>query len=42
MMNKSLSNYSDSTSEEAYRRLIKLTRDGMIDFKKTNKERIHL
>ena len=26
MMNKSLSNYSDSTSEEANRRLIKLTR----------------
>ena len=38
MMNKSLSNYSDSTSEEANRRLVKLTRDGMIDFKKTNKE----
>ena len=33
-MNKSLLNYSDSTSEEANRRL---TRDGMIGF-----ERIHL
>ena len=42
MMNKSLSKYSDSTSEEANKRLIKLTRDGMIGFKKTNKERIPL
>ena len=42
MMNKSLSNYLDSTLEEASRRLIKLTRDGMIGFEKTNKERIHL
>ena len=42
MINKSLSNYSDLTSEEANRKLIKLTKDGMIGFKKTNKERIHL
>ena len=42
MMNKNLSSYLDSTSEEANRSLIKLMRDGMIDFKKTNKERIHL
>ena len=33
---------SDSTSEEANTRLIKLIREGMIGFKKTNKERIHL
>ena len=42
MINKSLSNYSDLTSEEANRKLIKLTKDGMIGFKKTNKERTHL
>ena len=42
MMNKSLPNYSDSTSKEANRRLIKLTRDVMIGFNKTNKERIDL
>ena len=42
MINKSLSNYSDSTSEEANKRLIKLTKDGMIGLKKTNKKRIHL
>ena len=34
MINESLLNYSDSTSEEANRSLIKLTRDGMIGFKK--------
>ena len=42
MVNKSMLNYSDSTSEEANRRLIKLTRDGTTGFKKINKERIHL
>ena len=42
MINKSLLNYSDSTSEEANKRLIKLTKDGMIGFKKTNKKRIYL
>ena len=40
-MNKSLSNYSNSTSEEANRTLIKLTRDGMIGFKKQNKKELH-
>ena len=42
MINENLSNSQDSNSEEANRRLIKLRRDGMIGFKKTNKERIHL